>query len=130
MTFRRPLSSTTSASKLAIIEQLTELPCALAQCDKSNCQSQTTNNKYLTAACYLPLFVLFFRGPEGEITSQVRRRAYLALASVFNHHDEAKDMGDVTKLLFEGLVDVDRSVRLSAGYLIFQWYLFVANYVF
>lgn len=119
-TFRRPLVSTNSASKLAIIEQLTELPCTLAQCDKSNCQSQTTYNKYLTVACFLPLFVLLLRGTERDVTAQVRRRAYLALASIFNHHDDAKAIEDITKLLFEGLVDVDRSVRLSAGYLIFN----------
>jgi len=88
----------------------------LAECCQSDCLLQSNNNKYLTVSPYVTIFARLLEGPEVEVTTQVRRQAYLALSFVLSHHNGTEDATEVVKLLLKGLADADRSVRLGAGY--------------
>jgi serine/threonine-protein kinase ATR len=112
---RRPLCSTASEYRLGFLGRLSELPCVLAQCDKSDCFSQTNNNKYLTISPYVRAFMALLNGPNDVVTPQVRMKTYLTLVFVLAHHDGVDNAENILQLIFRGLADMDRSVRLSAG---------------
>jgi serine/threonine-protein kinase ATR len=112
---RRPLRSSASEYRLEFLDRLSELPCVLAQCDKSDCFSQTNNNKYMMISPYVRVFMALLNGPNDEVTPQVRMKTYLTLVFALAHHDGVDDAENILELIFRGLADIDRSVRLSAG---------------
>lgn len=54
-------------------------------------------------------------GPNDAITPQVRMKTYLTLVFVLAHHDGVDNAENILEVIFRGLADIDRSVRLSAG---------------
>ena len=61
------------------------------------------------------LFMVLLNGPTDEVTPQVRMKVYSTLVFVLAHHDGVDSPESVLDLIFRGLGDTDRSVRLSAG---------------
>ena len=91
------------------------LPCLLALCDQTACLNQTTNINSLELAPYLPLISELLNGSEEQVTSDVRRRVYLALCAIYKHHRGTEQLSSFVDVTFRGLNDVDRSVRVNAG---------------
>lgn len=54
-------------------------------------------------------------GAASEASPEYRRKIYFALGFVVKHHSGLEDLQPVIGLLFGGIIDVNRSVRLSAG---------------
>ncbi|KDR84098.1 hypothetical protein GALMADRAFT_219929 [Galerina marginata CBS 339.88] len=104
-----------SSQRLSVINKLMDLPCLLAQCDKTDCLAQTANNNFLTVSDYLPLVRLLLDGAAGDSTPDFRRKVYLALSFIVQHHSATENLDSVVELLFHGIADADRSVRMSAG---------------
>ena len=55
-------------------------------------------------------------GSSDVVTPQVRMKTYLTLVFVLAHHDGVDDAEGMHDIIFRGLADINRSVRLSAGY--------------
>ena len=111
----RTSSQLTPEARLSLICKIAQLPCLLAQCDKTDCTTQSTNNAFLTVLPYLPVITHLLDGPEEEVTPDIRRRVYLALLPVLLHHDATEDLEPIVNILQRGVNDSDRSVRVSAG---------------
>lgn len=61
---------------------------------------------------------LMLGGTDTEATVEVRRRAFRCAANIISKDlfDADDNSVDVFKAIFSGLTDVNRSVRLAAGY--------------
>lgn len=64
---------------------------------------------------YLPAIARLLDGPEAEVTSSVRRSVFSAFRPIIQHHAGSERLEDIMNTIFRGIVDTDRSVRLSAG---------------
>jgi serine/threonine-protein kinase ATR len=113
--FCRTSSQLTPEARLSLICKIAQLPCLLAQCDKTDCTTQSTNNAFLTVLPYLPVITHLLDGPEDEVTPDIRRRVYLALLPILLHHNATEDLEPIVNILQRGVNDSDRSVRVSAG---------------
>ncbi|KAF9534591.1 hypothetical protein CPB83DRAFT_754578 [Crepidotus variabilis] len=113
--FQRPLQLTTDADRILLAERLFTLPCLLAQCNQTDCPSQTANNKYLTLVPTVTVFTKLLDGPSNEVTHQVKMKVFQAISRFLDHHSSAEDLAQVLDLIFAGLGDSNRSTRLSAG---------------
>lgn len=113
--FCRTSSRLTKEARLSLISKIAQLPCLLAQCDKTDCTTQFTNNAFLTVLPYLPVITHLLDGPEDEVTPDIRRSVYLALLPVLLHHNAREDLEPIVNILQRGVNDSDRSVRVSAG---------------
>lgn len=96
------------------MEMLVDLICLLALCDKSDCTQGHTNNKYLSITPFIPILIRVLGANAADGTAELRTKAYRAIDVILKHHT-----GDtpqiVVDLLFRGIADEDRSVRISAG---------------
>lgn len=113
--YSRHQIDTSATSRLAIINKMAELQCLLALCDKTDCLSQTTHNDFLSVCEYIPLINWLLSGTAEEVTPDCRRRLYNALGYICKHHSGKEDVNVVIDLIFRGMADPDRSVRISAG---------------
>lgn len=113
--FCRTSSQLTPEARLSLVCKIAQLPCLLAQCDKSDCTTQFTNNAFLTVLPYLPVITHLLDGPEDEVTPDIRRRVYLALLPALLHQNATEDLEPIVSILQRGVNDTDRSVRVSAG---------------
>ena len=113
--FCRTSSRLTPEARSSLICKIGQLPCLLAQCDKTDCTTQFTNNTFLTVLPYLPVITHLLDGPEHEVTPDIRRRVYLGLLPVLLHHNATEDLEPIVNILLRGVNDSDRSVRVSAG---------------
>ena len=111
----RTSSHLTPEARLSLVSKIVQLPCLLAQCDKTECAAQFTNNAFLTVLPYLPVVTHLLDGPENEVTPDIRRRVYLALLPALIHHNAIEDLDPIVTILLRGMNDSDRSVRVNAG---------------
>ncbi len=104
-----------SNARSTLLEKLAELSCLLAQCDTTDCLAHSLINKSLTIRPYIPVLGRLLESSEEEASSDIRRRVYQVLLRAFKHHnpDEVADMA--VDMVFKGMNDSDRSVRVSAG---------------
>lgn len=93
---------------------LADLICLLALCDKSDCTIGHTNNKYLTITPFIPYLIRILGANPTDARTEVRTKAFRTIEVILKHHT-----GDIPEivvdLLFRGIADEDRSVRISAG---------------
>ena len=93
---------------------LADLICLLAQCDKTDCTKGHTNDKYLTITPFVPLLIRILGANSADATTEVRTKAFRTIEVILKHHT-----GDIPEivldLLFRGIADEDRSVRIAAG---------------
>ena len=57
-------------------------------------------------------------GPDDDVTGEVRRRTYAALTHIIRHHSwksGSEGFEWVTEIIFRGIMDNERSSRLTAG---------------
>jgi serine/threonine-protein kinase ATR len=108
-------SQLTPEARHSLVCNIAQLPCLLAQCDKTDCTTPSTNNAFLTVLPYLPVVTHLLDGTEDEVTPDIRRRVYLALLPALLHHNATEDLEPIVNILQRGLNDSDRSVRVSAG---------------
>lgn len=113
--FCRTSFQLTPEARISLICKIAQLPCLLAQCDKTDCTTQSTNNSFLTVLPFLPVITHLLDGPEVEVTPDIRRRVYLALLPVLIHHNATEDLEPIVNVLQRGVNDLNRSVRVSAG---------------
>lgn len=99
-----------------MIRKLANLQCFLAQCDKTDCASQTAHNEFLTATEYFPLIDRLLQGKVEDVTPECRRQVYNALGFILKHHSGKDDVQRLIDPILNGMSDPDRSVRISAGY--------------
>lgn len=59
--------------------------------------------------------MVLLNGPTDEVTPQVKMKVYSTLVFVLAHYDGADSTETILDLIFRGLGDTDRSVRLGAG---------------
>lgn len=114
-TYRREIEQSAEA-RLSMIKKLANLQCFLAQCDKTDCTSQTAHNEFLTASEYFPLIHRLLRGTVEDVTPECRRRVHDALGFILRHHSGNDDVKYIIEPILCGMSDPDRSVRISAGY--------------
>lgn len=100
---------------MALLEKLAELPCLLAQCDKTDCLAPNLTNKSLTVGPYIPVLGRLLEGSEEEAGSDLRRRVYQVLCRAFRHRNPEEMVDMAVDMVFKGMNDPDRSVRVSAG---------------
>ncbi|KAF5387623.1 hypothetical protein D9615_000714 [Tricholomella constricta] len=115
---QRPSLETGTAHRVSFAKRLAGLVCLISHCDGSKCHDAPGKRTLPTLRPGLPGVARILEGPEDEVNSEVRRLAFAALAKAIHHHGhEYRDVrpAHVLDVVFRGLVDRERSVRLSAG---------------
>jgi hypothetical protein len=114
---RRPLDTTSTLARISLAEQLAELPCLLAHFGSSDCLCKSEILAISTIPLGLSVVARLLDGEPDEVTSVVRRKAYHTLGRLVRHHALGANNGlehDI-EMIFHGITDKDRGVRLSAG---------------
>ncbi|KAI5893599.1 uncharacterized protein SCHCODRAFT_02730130 [Schizophyllum commune H4-8] len=106
----------TIAARMAVAKRLARLPCLLAHCDGTDCESHIDP----AASCVhrlLPVLAHLCDPCEEEITPALKRAVLDPLASFLKHHscDTPASLEQPTRTVMYGLVDKDRGVRMAAG---------------
>ena len=114
---RRPLNATSTLARISLAEQLKELPCLLAHFGSSDCLCKSETLAISTIPLGLSVVARLLDGEKDEVTTVVRRKAYHALGRLVRHHALSSDNGSEhdIEMIFHGIADKDRGVRLSAG---------------
>ena len=103
---------------MLVAEQLGKLACLLVHCNQPRCSSDAANEYIATISPCLPVVSRLLEGPEDEVTKDVRQRVFAGFSRVIKHHPRNQrldGLDDITHVIFHGLIDRDRSVRLAAG---------------
>lgn len=113
----RPLSATGIASRISLAKDLADLICLLSSCKGPKCSDPCDQQDLATLSPCLVIIKNLFDGSDDEVTSEVRRRTYVALTRIIRHHSGKSLEGweDAENVIFRGMKDKERSVRLSAG---------------
>ncbi|EGO27933.1 hypothetical protein SERLADRAFT_414152 [Serpula lacrymans var. lacrymans S7.9] len=112
--FDGPLHMTAGPARLSLAEKICDFPALLSQ------NEGTYGPPLSTLPCFMPILTRLLDGLEEEITGLVRRRVFLALAQVIKYHSPKSEMVSMTsalEMIYHGLAEKDRYVRLSAGLL-------------
>lgn len=98
-----------------LADELAKMPCIILHPESTACDSSSPRLVILPS--YLTIVARLLDGREDEVTTTVRRKTYFLLAKTLNHHDPVSIEGldHIYAMVVRGLVDQDRSVRLSAG---------------
>ncbi|EGO02217.1 hypothetical protein SERLA73DRAFT_104608 [Serpula lacrymans var. lacrymans S7.3] len=110
--FDGPLHMTAGPARLSLAEKICDFPALLSQ------NEGTYGPPLSTLPCFMPILTRLLDGLEEEITGLVRRRVFLALAQVIKYHSPKSEMVSMTsalEMIYHGLAEKDRYVRLSAG---------------
>ncbi|KAL1743103.1 hypothetical protein HDZ31DRAFT_83646 [Schizophyllum fasciatum] len=105
-----------TSARIAIAKGLARLPCLLARCDGSDCES----NINAATSCIPRLFPVLAHLCDdfGEgITSPLRIAVLDTLARFLRHHscESPQTLEQPTRTVMYGLVDKNRGVRMAAG---------------
>jgi serine/threonine-protein kinase ATR len=112
----RDLRTSTASSRKELAKELAKLVCLFAHSNSLNC---TSTSKLSTPflAVYLAILPRLLDGTQEEITHDVRRAVYDAVARVVKHSRSSHDgLDSVTVLITRGIRDQDRDIRLRAGF--------------
>jgi len=113
----RPLSETSALARISLAEKLAEFPCLLSHFGSSDCLCKSETPAISTIPLGHSVVARLLDGAKDEVTSVVRRRVYNALGRLVRHHPLGSYDGleNATEMIIHGIIDKDRSVRLSAG---------------
>ncbi|KAG6832347.1 hypothetical protein H0H87_001811 [Tephrocybe sp. NHM501043] len=117
----RPLSNTRASFRASLAKNVASLVCLLSHCNGSICSVSFNVEHMPILSSVIDVVIQLLEGPEHEVTSELRRLAFNALIRVIRHHAIKEDnlrFDDIQKIIFRGLADRERSVRLSAGNLL------------
>lgn len=96
------------------MEMLADLICLLALCDKTDCTKGHVNNKFLAITPFIPALTRVLGARPADGMTEARTKAFRTIEAIMKHHT-----GDIPEifvdLLFRGIADEDRSIRISAG---------------
>ncbi|KAJ6560264.1 hypothetical protein B0H19DRAFT_1146990 [Mycena capillaripes] len=116
--FERQLVDGDAPSRIALLSKLTELGCTVAGCKQTDLLHHSRRLELSALPAGLSVIARFLDGPESEVPSGVRRRAYVVLSNAIKHHTitpEREGLVHASNTILRGLTDPDRSVRLGAG---------------
>ncbi|GJE85010.1 serine/threonine-protein kinase [Phanerochaete sordida] len=105
-------------ARLALLQQLVQLPCALTRHASARCFATTPTIGANTLRACLTVLGCALEGPEKEVTPHVRKAGYDALARTLRHQPSgycSKRLMQAMDVMRKGMKDVDRNVRMSAG---------------
>ncbi|KAF7294192.1 hypothetical protein HMN09_01147600 [Mycena chlorophos] len=116
--YSREISFPDADQRFAHIEKMAQFLCLASACVPTNDCRHPKGRKVLTLESTITFVGRFLDGPESEVTSRVKRRAFNVLALGLHHH-----CGPFPRLLLDrawafvwmGTTDPDRNVRLAAG---------------
>lgn len=114
----KSLIATSVTFRTSLADKVANLCCALAHCDSSDCWSSRHTVNLTLIPGILPIAGRLLDVSEGDVSSAVRRRVYTVLTRAIRHHSldaGLEGLEDATNVIFQGLTDKDRSVRLCAG---------------
>lgn len=113
--FSRPLERIDPESRIKLAQDIAKLPCLLTLCSGENCLLFRKVDGFHMAHLYVPVLVSLLRGERDEVTYAVKRHVYKAMRSILGHRTEEDPGLDIMGIIFQGLGDMDRSIRLQAG---------------
>ena len=101
-------------------QALTKLPCSLTEHEVADCKPEARLHNLVPV--YAKAVEMLISGNNEDVTAEVRRHAYEALAYACRHHilspSDVLDTGTrpMERLLRSGMERPERAVRLIAGY--------------
>lgn len=116
-TFRQLVDGDAPA-RIALLDKIAELGCTVAGCKQTDLSRHSKRLELSSLPAGLSIVARFLDGPENEVPSGVRRRAYTVLSNAIKHHTitaEREGLVHASNTILRGLADPDRSVRLGAG---------------
>lgn len=113
----RSLTETNAAFRISMAGHLANLVSLVDQPKPSQSSSGLAMWQIKTIPSGICVIARLLDGPEEEVKRELRRRAYTVLTQVIKHdtNPALEGIDHTSKIIFEGIRDVDRSVRLSAG---------------
>ncbi|KAG6850185.1 hypothetical protein H0H93_016613, partial [Arthromyces matolae] len=116
--FTQRLVASSLDTRLSIAKKLMSLACLLCHCDGSQCSSSFGDKSSRSLSTILEAIVHLLDWPENQVSSELRRLLFAGVAKVVRHHvlkNESEGPDQLANIIFRGLEDKERSVRLSAG---------------
>ncbi len=101
------------APRDAVVEKLSNLICVLTRCEDVQCTGET---RYVDVFALSDIIESMLRA--GQVTTANRRMAYNTLRHGIRHHSDGTSFHEwsrTSEVVFKGVVDKDRSIRLAAG---------------
>jgi serine/threonine-protein kinase ATR len=84
-------------------------------CSGEDCSSVRIVGGPSLLPLYRPAIDALLQGPPEEVTPRVRRAVYGALRVILLHRNVEQPDSHTLDILFQGLMDNDRSTRVQAG---------------
>lgn len=105
----RPLEDTLTSYRLSVIDQLQAF-CAFLRPDV----------RLSTVPLCVALTQSTLDGKPEEITTEVRKRAFKVITDLVKFHSfgDVEDLTAARQMIFSGMADTDRGVRLVAGFVL------------
>ncbi|PFH50130.1 hypothetical protein AMATHDRAFT_145857 [Amanita thiersii Skay4041] len=102
--------------RVDIVNKLSNLINVISSCDNSPCSG---TQEFIDVSAILDLVELLLQGPQDHVTTGIRRQIFTVLSHAITHHDSETGVADwnrASTVIMKGVVDSDRSVRLTAGH--------------
>lgn len=64
---------------------------------------------------YMPMIERLLEGPSAEVDPSIRQAVFSALSCILKHRNEEDPIPRSIDIIFQGLHDKDRGVRIRAG---------------
>ncbi|KAJ7688699.1 hypothetical protein B0H17DRAFT_938064 [Mycena rosella] len=113
--FERQLVDSDAPARVALADKLVKFACDVCGCEAPH---HSKRLKLSAISTGLSVVARFLDGPEDEVSPGVRRRAYVVLSNMIRHHTITpgrEGLDHTSNMIFRGIGDLDRSVRLGAG---------------
>lgn len=114
----RPLEHVHPDARIRLAHDIGRLPCLLTLCSGEDCSAFRKEDGPPTVHHYVPVLVSLLRGEDDEVNPLVKRKVFQAMRSILRHRNEEDPGSETMDVIFQGLVDTDRSTRLQAGYIV------------
>ncbi|KAF8622078.1 hypothetical protein AX15_007222 [Amanita polypyramis BW_CC] len=99
-----------------VVKSVSNFICVLTRCDNFHCAGGT---QFIDISVLLDIIKLLLQGPAETVTTLVRQGSYKILAHGIRHYSDETGIAEwdhTGRIVMEGVVDKDRSVRLAAGH--------------
>lgn len=117
----RPLYNPASVGRIKLAQLLGRLQCVFIHEEETKCSLVGRRATISSMMTCLQVGLRLLEGPTEEVSSLVRKAVFDALAQNIAHHTLAVARESLThtwELIGRYLKDTDRTVRLSAGYVL------------
>jgi serine/threonine-protein kinase ATR len=99
----------------AVVEKLSNLISVLTRCEDVQCTGET---RYIDVFALSDIIESVLRGPAGQVTAADHQRAYNTLRHGIRHYSDGTSFHEwsrTSEVVFKGVINKDRSIRLAAG---------------